>query len=62
MDIQTTLNIIRMIDNQIKVLNDNENMDQAEYYGATKALNKLQDHLQSFIEAQLNAAENQSGE
>ena len=57
MDIQTTLDIIRMIDNQIKVLNDNENMDQAEYYGATKALNKLQDHLQSFIEAEIDKAE-----
>ena len=57
MDIQTTLDIIRMIDNQIKVLNDNENMDQAEYYGATKALNKLQDHLQSFIEGEIDKAE-----
>lgn len=69
MDIQTTLNIIKMIDAKIK----NIDFYEDEYYdqydpanikdeGRYHALTDLKDHLQSFIEGQLNAAELQSGE
>jgi hypothetical protein len=51
-----------MIETQKDVLINNEVMFQEEYYGAMSALNELQRHLQSFIEAQLNAAELQTGE
>lgn len=62
MDIQTTLDIINIISNQIEVLDDSENINNAEYYGAKKELTKLQSYLQSFIEGEIDKAELQTGE
>lgn len=69
MDIQTTLDIIKMIDVKIK----NIDFYEDEYYdkydpanirdkGIHNALNELKNHLQSFIEAELNKAELQTRE
>jgi len=62
MDTTTVLEIIKMIQTQKDTLMNDEVMFQEEYYGAMNALNELQRHLESFIEGQLNAAENQSTE
>jgi hypothetical protein len=62
MDTGTVLSIIEMIETQKNVLINDEVKFQEEYYGAMNALNELQGHLQSFIEGQLNAIENQTGE
>jgi len=62
MDTTTVLEIIKMIDTQKDTLMNDEVMFQEEYYGAMNALNELQGHLESFIEGQLNAVENQTGE
>jgi hypothetical protein len=71
MDTTTVLAIIEMIEVKIKDLGDwlhnhtsKEEMDweQANKAGAYQELTELKDHLQSFIEAQLNALENQTGE
>lgn len=69
MDIQTTLDIIKMIDAKIK----NIDFYEDEYYdqydpanirdkGICNTLNDLKNHLQSCIENQLNTSELQSGE
>ena len=69
MDTTTVLEIIKMIEVKIKDLGDwlhnhtsKEEMDweQANKAGAYQELTELKDHLQSFIEGQLNAAENQT--
>ena len=61
MDATTVLQIIEMIDTQIwSIVHPNK-----AYHTSDKrisALIELRDHLQSFIEAQVNAAENQTGE
>jgi len=62
MDTTTVLEIIKMIQTQKDTLMNNEVMFQEEYYGAMNALNELQSHLESFIEGQLNVAENNTGE
>ena len=62
MDTGTVLSIIEMIETQKNVLINDEVKFQEEYYGAMNALNELQGHLQSFIEGQLNALENETGE
>jgi hypothetical protein len=70
MDTTTVLEIIAMIQTQKDfLLNDYQDDAEGhgrptdeEHYGAMHALNELQGHLESFIEAQLNAAENQTGE
>jgi hypothetical protein len=68
MDTQTTLDIINIIDNQIDYYRRNNSQDGfgniiKEFpQGQEDSLTKLKDHLQSYIEAKLNAAENQSGE
>ena len=62
LDTHTVLEIIKMIDTQKKELYEDEVMFQEEYYGAVNALNELQDHLQSYIEGQLNAEELRTGE
>jgi len=72
MDTTTVLKIIEMIKTQ-KAFTQNEYerelpewenpfFSSEEYMGRMTSLNELQDHLQSFIEGQLNAAENQTGE
>jgi hypothetical protein len=69
MDIQTTLDIIKMIDAKIK----NIDFYEDEYYdqydpanirdkGKYDVLTEIKNHLQSFIEAELNATELQSRE
>jgi hypothetical protein len=75
MDTTTVLEIIKMIDSHIKVIaeeykdvdtdpDQNIPMDPSYWItvGKEMALTDLRDYLQSFIEAQLNAAELQSGE
>jgi len=68
MDIQTTLEIIKMIDNQIDYYRRNNSKDgfgniiKDFPQGQEDSLTKLKNHLQNYIEAQLNAAELQSGE
>lgn len=69
MDTTTVLEIIKMIDTQknflINAYEDDDNQGRPtdeEHYGAMYALNELQGHLQSFIESELNAAENQTVE
>ncbi len=61
MDTTTVLAIIEMIDARLANL-ENTTMHVEDYLGADRALTELQNHLQSFIESQLSAAENQTGE
>lgn len=65
MDTQTVLEIIKMIDSYSsaaydKILTAQEKGEDASPYdiGVFDQMNSLSDHLQSFIEGQLNAAEN----
>ena len=62
MDIGTVLSIIEIIDKKILDLDADETMHQEEYHGARKVLIEVIEHLQSFMEGQLNAIENQTGE
>lgn len=72
MDIATVLEIIKMIDTRIKnverkielssVLVDLPSMRKSMIKDQTQELIFFRDHLQSFIEGQLNAAENSTGE
>jgi hypothetical protein len=69
MDTTTVLEIIKMIDIRINNVNVDEDEDYDQYdpaniknEGRYHALTDFRDHLQSFIEGQLNAAENQTGE
>ena len=59
MDIISVQEISKMIDVKIKSIRDNYPDESAK---RTIALYELQEHLESFIEAELNAEENQSGE
>jgi uncharacterized protein YaaN involved in tellurite resistance len=62
MDTTTVLEIIKMIQTQKDTLMNDEEMFQEEYYGAMNALNELQGHLQDYIEGQVSAIENSTGE
>ena len=69
MDTTTVLAIIKMIDAKIYNINVDEDEDYDQYdpaniknEGRYHALTEIKDHLQSFIENQLNVAELQSGE
>ena len=68
MDTTTVLEIIKMIDNAIESIHRNNSKDGNGDFikdfpaGQEHSLKKLGDHLQSFIEGQLSAAENQSPE
>lgn len=62
MDTATVLVIIRMIDAQIHNLEQAEGIWQEEEHFGVKHLSLLRDHLQDYIEGQLSAAENQTGE
>jgi hypothetical protein len=67
MDTTTVLEIIKMIDiaytNLDEHLNEQTtNADREYLLGGMHQLSVLQDQLQLFIENQLNAAENQTGE
>ena len=59
MDTTTVLEIIKMINVKIENIRNNYPDENAK---RTIALYELQEHLESFIEGQLNAAENQTGE
>lgn len=60
MDTTTVLEIIKMIDVQIHNLEQAEDVWQEEEHFGVKHLSFLKDHLESYIEGQLNAAENQT--
>ena len=64
MDTGTVLEIIKMIAIRINKLDEayDEGMSDTEYYSKIGELGNLSIHLQSFIEGQLNAAENSTGE
>jgi hypothetical protein len=69
MDTATVLEIIKKIDTQkaflVNAYEDVEGQGRPtdeEHYGAMHALNELQDHLQNYIETQVSAVENQTGE
>jgi len=64
MDTTTVLEIIEMIDTALINLDTQytEGVNDVEYHSAGSALTGLRDHLQSFIEGQLNAVENSTGE
>jgi hypothetical protein len=68
MDTTTVLEIIKMIDNQIDYYRRNSSQDgfgniiEDFPQGQEDSLVRLRAHLQSFIEGQLNALENQTGE
>lgn len=65
MDTTTVIDIIAGLNNYIELYKkskrpSNDIMVMSDL-GAIKALENYRDHLQSFIEGQLNAAENQTG-
>lgn len=60
MDTTTVLTIIGMLDARIKY-HDERALDDDEF-GMLCAYRDFRDHLQSYIEAQLSAVENQTGE
>jgi hypothetical protein len=75
MDSTTVLELIKKLDSHIKIIaeeykdvdtdpDQNVPMDPSYWItvGKEMALTDLRDHLQSFIEGQLSAAENQTGE
>ena len=72
LDTHTVLEIIKMLDTQKAFIQtkyeielehwENPCFSSEEYKGRIASLNELQDHLQSYIEGQLNAAENSTGE
>jgi hypothetical protein len=55
MDTTTVLKIIEMINRRIKESEDNETQDIDYAVGYELGLKRLRDHLQSFIEGQLDA-------
>lgn len=63
MDTTTVLEIIKMIENQIDNYKEKMELKGIDLVmPVEKELTQLRDHLQSFIEGQLSAAENQTGE
>lgn len=69
MDTTTVLAIIEMIDSyssaayeKIEAANKEGKEASAYDIGVFDQMSSLSDHLQSYIEGQLNAAENQTGE
>jgi hypothetical protein len=69
MDTETTLKIIQMIDSRIerevrllKILHKDEFPSICHCEGALETLLGFKDYLQGFIESQVNAIENQTGE
>ena len=62
MDTTTVTAIIKMIDRQINVYGGTSGNDCDNDYsqGRVDVCTELKDHLQSFIEGQLNAAENRT--
>jgi hypothetical protein len=64
MDTTTVLEIIKMLDRQINVYGGTNGNDCDNDYsqGRVDVCTELRDHLQSFIEGQLNVAENSTPE
>ena len=61
MDTETVLKIIVMLDTRIDHYHQLSDMDD-ELFGEMWGLKSFRDHLQEFIEAQVNQAENALGE
>jgi hypothetical protein len=61
MDNTTLLAVIAMLDTQLHQYDQLSYMDD-DQFGAMWALNDFRNHLQSHIEAQLNAVELETGE
>lgn len=68
MDTTTLLKVIEMIDNKMLWLDSEDDKPEGfsfagpeEPYFGKQYLTELRDHLQGFIEAELNAAENNLG-
>lgn len=62
LDTHTVLAIIEMIDTQIHNLEQDENIWQEELHFGVKHLSFLSQHLQSYVDSELNEAENQTVE
>lgn len=65
MDTSTVLEIIAMLDNKINIADKKARESypsDLSYLYQTASLTAFRDHLQSYIEAQLSAAENSTGE
>jgi|LakMenEpi03Aug12_release.lakeMendotaPanAssembly.Ray.scaffolds.fasta_scaffold5898591_1 hypothetical protein len=60
MDTTTVLEIIKMIDNRVSSLEEDLACEDAETQASIIELENFRDHLQSFIEAQVNALENRT--
>ena len=58
MDTATVLEIIRMLDTQMHNLEQAEDIWPEEYQFGVKQLSLFRDHLQEYIEYQVNQAEN----
>lgn len=66
MDTGTVISVIGIIDSNIRfyenLVNTSDDSDISGYLAAISALSNLSDYLQEYIEGQLNAFENQTGE
>jgi hypothetical protein len=64
MDTGTVLEIIKMIDNELERVKTSDYIDDGSLFeeGYQTALERFNAHLQGFIEAQVNAMENQGSE
>lgn len=65
MDTTTVLEIISMLDNQINIADKKARESypsDLSYLYQTASLTAFRDHLQTFIEAELNSAENETRE
>ena len=60
LDTTTVLAIIKMID--VYISNVPEGIDKGEYWAAVAELEHLKRHLQSYIEGELTALENETRE
>lgn len=67
MDTSTVLEIIKMLDTEIDSIKElmnnlNDYEDNTQLFCNCESLEYFRNHLQSFIESQLNSAENSAGE
>lgn len=65
MDTATVLEIIKMIDAKLLHIARTHtagNMTDVEFYSSSTALCELSSHLQCYVEQQINAIENSTGE
>lgn len=63
LDTGTVLEIIKMIDNNVRNLNImQQSAESIQWKAQAEILSALSNHLQDYIEGQLDATENQTGE